>query len=65
MFILHFTEHHSQWPSLKYTECFDTENEALNYARHYNYKMMEISIEDFSTHKVTVIKEKGVYNEDW
>lgn len=57
MFVLHFVEHYANWPSLKYKECFDTEEEARSYAIHYDIiDAMEIFLENFSTHETVCIK---------
>ena len=58
MFVLHFAEYYSNAQSaLKYTEWFDTKEEALHYAEYYkDIDSIKISIEDYSTHEITIVK---------
>jgi hypothetical protein len=58
MFVLHFAEYYSNAPcALKYTEWFDTKEEALHYAEYYkDTNNIQISIEDYSTHEITIVK---------
>ena len=58
MFVLHIIEHSHSCPTFKWQECFDSEQEAYNYAKPYcRIDRYEVFIENFSTHKKVCIKE--------
>lgn len=58
MFIVHIEECYSNAPcALKFTEWFDSEEEALDYAEHYkNMGKTHVFIENFKSHEITFIK---------
>lgn len=59
MFILHVEKFYSNAPSaLKQTEWFDTKEEALHYAKHYeDFNNVRVFIEDFHTHEITFVRD--------